>query len=147
MNELLKSFLEKLPDIVNESPLQLKGLKVDNKYKELNNYILVQDKSKLIGLAVLLQNVDIYLFTEFELLEVLNLPLHYLDSLIIPYNTIGTVLIPNKPKYDTGSFRIYDLLEPEQIAFSTLHLGFAAYNTYSVTNTRELVIALYNKGY
>lgn len=147
MNELLESFIAKLPEVVNRTPLQLKGIKVDSKFNQLKLIVPDISKSKLTGLAVLLQNISIDLFTIEELTEVSKLPLHYLDTVIIPHKSIGNPINPIKPLYDTGSSRVYTKLDTEDITTATLYLGFAAYNSYSVNDIKELVIALYNKGF
>ncbi|MBD2201818.1 hypothetical protein H6G33_10705 [Calothrix sp. FACHB-1219] len=146
MDELLQSFLSKLPTEDYGHPLELRGSRVNTKLKELRLRSLNVESSKLIGLAILLQNINSSLFTNEELEMVSRLRLDYFDTLQLPSASIVYNLSPYKSFHDTGSYRIYSLLDPQDISTASLQLGFASFNQYNVTSLREIVIALINRG-
>ncbi len=143
MDPLLLSFLSKLPNQLINAQFQLSGPVVEGKYKELDlRFNLSQDK--LIGLAILLQQLDLTLFSDAELLALAELPLHYLEVLE-PANSPPLFKHRSTPLYDTGSAQLVLKLASQGVGKRALYESLADLNLTSYS-LRELILLMYTGG-
>lgn len=146
MTPLLESFLNKLPDEFPNTELVLSGARVEAKLKELSKRFPSLSYPKQVGLAILLQHVDLLRFTDAELLELSQLKFEYLESIIFPQLKQNRYFSPDEALYDTGSARIYELIDLEEVSTRTLQVKFAHFNLYEAETLKELILSLYNLG-
>ncbi len=146
MSPYLTSLLNKLPNDPLNSELELRGKRVETKYKEIVQRFPALVQHKQIGLAILFQHLDLPVFTDDELLEVAKLRLEYLETVRQPDVEIHP-LNSDRPLYDTGSSRVYSLTDASAIAKASLHTSLAAFNTYTSLALRDIILSLYTLGY
>ncbi len=147
MTPLLESFLNRIPNEFPNVELALSGPKVETKLKEISKRFPNLEYSKKVGLAILLQQIDLLNFPDEELLEVSQLQFKYLESIVFPELKIKAYLqASDSPLYDTGSSRVYDFIDVEEVSTRSLQVKFAHFNFFEAETLKELIITLYNLG-
>lgn len=147
MTPLLESFLNRIPNEFPNMELTLSGPKVENKLKEISKRFPDLEYPKRVGLAILLQQVNLTDFPDDELLEVSQLEFKYLESIVFPELKNKNYIQPSEsPLYDTGSSRVYNFIDVEEVAVRSLQVKFAHFNYFEAETLKELITTLYTLG-
>ena len=144
MTFALQDFLDKLPDEFLGIELQLSGARVESQLKYLKHRFPLLPYDKQAGLAILLQHITLDRFTDEEILEVAKLNFSYLETILFP--EMKSYFSPDAPLQDTGSTRIYSLLNVEEVSVRSLQVSFAHFNLYEAESLKELITDLYYLG-
>lgn len=142
----LLSFLNKLPTTNATFPLVWKGLAVDTQYNNLKLRFPNLSYSKLIVLAVLLQYLDISIFSNNEINQVANLKLELITCTDSPI-LISKILSKDKPLFDSNSSRVYSLVNYSQVSTFSRYKEFSTLSTFNYFIIKEIIVNLYNGVY
>jgi len=141
----LLSFLEKLPTDNSTYKLEWQGLKIDKKYFELKTRLSELTHAQLLSLAILLQHLNLNLFTDDELGAVADLDLTTLSVTNCPKSNKKT-LTNQRQLFDTESTRIYSFIDISSITNNSKNQIIANYLDFNNNNLQEIIIKLYTKG-
>lgn len=139
----LLSFLNKLSN-KDSQQIQWSGFKVDRKFQELKFKFPNLLSSKLLLLAVLLQHLDLSLFTDTELLSVYSLNLEDLNKTSSNYTS--KILNTKEPLFDTSSSRIYNSIDVAKVNKVLNSKRTEYFSLFNSENIKELIVQIYNGG-
>lgn len=133
--------LNKIPDTTKYLPLKLQGLSISSKYNYIKS-IVNSSEPKIKILSILLQHVDLEVFTKSELENFLEIPnLELIGQSLSIFNRNKT-LPARKNLFDTGSPSITNIVDYELINLEFHKEAFSLYRIHSGGDLRMFLRSL-----
>lgn len=145
MSIQLINILSKITEVENRKSLSFQSEIVNAQLEIIRNLELGISPNKEIQLAILLQHVNLKKITNEELIFLSNLKMDYLGTRAFPSHS-SKVLSKQKSLYDTGSSRIYSLIDKEDLISTNINLSFVGINSYQSVSLVDLIKSLYVLG-
>lgn len=145
MSVQLNNILLKINDSEDQRALSFQSEQVNTQLQIIKNLELGIEPNKEIQLAILLQHVDLRKITNEELIYLSKLKMDYLGTRAFPAHS-SKVLSNQKTFHDTGSARLYSLIDNQDLISTNIHLTFVSINSYQVVSLKDLISSLYLLG-
>lgn len=145
MSLQLKAILDKIDDVEDRNALKFQSEQINAQLEKIRNQELGISSVKEIQLSILLQNVNLNKFTNEELIFLSTLKLDYFGTRAFPAHS-SKVLSKGIPLHDTGSSRLYFLINSEDLISTSINLTFAGLNSYQPVSLKDLIASLYLLG-